>query len=313
MTDKIFGFIDDFYLENNHLRISGWMVPTVPKVDLDFFLEIDGKMITIFCYNERQDVADAYNSQSLDFINSGFDVCIPAPKTPNVKIILSYNSTLLTIYELDVNKFYKKLLSDTSIQEYNEIKISNNIFPEIIVVDNFYENPDQVRQIALQQVYEPDLRYFKGKRTTSKFLAPGTKQLFEQLIGKKITVWENHSYNGVFQYCTAEDPLVYHSDIQSFAAAIYLTPDAPVETGTSFFRSKKYPRIRKVHSNDVNYNDVFENDYYDKTKFDEVDTVGNVFNRLVIWDARLIHSASNYFGNNLQNSRLFHLFFFDTE
>ena len=54
-----------------------------------------------------------------------------------------------------------------------------------------------------------------------------------------------------------------------------------------------------------------ETGFYDKTKFELVDTAGNVFNRLVLFDAKCIHSANEYFGTNLTNSRLFHLFFFD--
>jgi hypothetical protein len=44
-----------------------------------------------------------------------------------------------------------------------------------------------------------------------------------------------------------------------------------------------------------------------------VDTVGNIFNRLVIFDGGLIHSASDYFGWDIASSRLFHMFFFNAE
>jgi hypothetical protein len=137
--------------------------------------------------------------------------------------------------------------------------------------------------------------------------------MFESLLGRKITRWTEFEYNGIFQYCTPEDPLVYHSDVQSYAAAVYLTPDAPPQCGTTFYRSKKYPDVRKVSVEDANYNDVYDNYYYDKTKFEVVDVVGNVYNRLAMWDARLIHSASEYFGKDKHDSRLFHLFFFDIE
>ena len=48
------------------------------------------------------------------------------------------------------------------------------------------------------------------------------------------------------QFCTAEDQLVYHTDSQTYAAVVFLTPDAPAECGTSFFKHKanglrKYP------------------------------------------------------------------------
>ena len=51
--------------------------------------------------------------------------------------------------------------------------------------------------------------------------------------------------------------------------------------------------------------------FYDATKFELVDSIGNVFNRLFIFDAQHIHAASQYFGTNKEDSRLFHIFFFD--
>ena len=51
--------------------------------------------------------------------------------------------------------------------------------------------------------------------------------------------------------------------------------------------------------------------FYDSTKFDIADSAGNLYNRLVIMDARCIHSAGPYFGQNKQDGRLTHLFFFD--
>jgi len=58
---------------------------------------------------------------------------------------------------------------------------------------------------------------------------------------------------------------------------------------------------------------VFKNGYLDPTEFEAVDVVGNVYNRLVLFDSQMFHAASNYFGNTLNNGRLFQLFFFDLE
>ena len=45
-----------------------------------------------------------------------------------------------------------------------------------------------------------------------------------------------------------------------------------------------------------------------------VDRVGAIYNRLVMWDAKMIHSASSYagiVGQKPEDSRLVQLFFFD--
>jgi hypothetical protein len=114
--------------------------------------------------------------------------------------------------------------------------------------------------------------------------------------------------NGVFQYCTPEDALVYHYDSQTWAAMIFLTPDAPLQTGTSFYKHKE-TGIKVAEDPDADR--AFAGGFYDATKFELIDTVGNVFNRCVIFDARQIHAATEYFGKDINDSRLFQIFFFD--
>ena len=194
--------------------------------------------------------------------------------------------------------------------------------PNVIVCDDFYEDPDSVRALALEQDYLEDLRYHKGSRTKNKYLFPWVKEKLENLLGAKIPAWMKHGYNGVFQYCPADTPIVYHSDIQSYAAVVYLTPNAPPEAGTSFLASKKVKGRRRPAStadglsleevraiNDL----IYGGNLLDKTAWEVVDVVGNVYNRLAIWDSHMLHAASCYFGTELKNSRLFHMYFFDIE
>jgi hypothetical protein len=191
--------------------------------------------------------------------------------------------------------------------------LSNNQKKKIWCVDNFYEDPLAVRQFALQQDYHHGGigRGYIGRRTFKQFLFPGLKERFEEIMGIKITKWEEHDMNGRFQTAYAGEPLVYHCDDQLWAAAIYLTPDAPPESGTTLWRHKKNKMRHKteMHSGPGGY--PFDKGFLDKTPFEPVDVIGNVFNRLVIWDAGSIHSASQYFGTKNEDSRLFQIFFFD--
>ena len=41
----------------------------------------------------------------------------------------------------------------------------------------------------------------------------------------------------------------------------------------------------------------------------QMDKIGNIYNRLILFDAKSIHAASEYFGNYKENGRLFQLFF----
>jgi len=202
----------------------------------------------------------------------------------------------------------------SKMREQNDVTINSfgvnlNTKPRLWIVDDFYADPYAVREFALNQEFEPNKNYYKGSRSKQQFIVPGTKEAFEKVIGKKITRWtETHGMCGRFQYCTAEDDLVYHCDDQTLAAMIYLSPDAPYSCGTSLFAHKKTGIRNENDFGDVN---VFEGGFYDRSKFELVDTAGNVFNRLVIFDAKCIHSANEYFGTDITNSRLFHIFFFD--
>lgn len=183
-------------------------------------------------------------------------------------------------------------------------------------VDNFYENPDEVRKFALDQDYHIGGigRGYIGNRTHQQFLFPGLKERFEEIMGQKITKWEEHGMNGRFQYCWSGQPVVYHCDRQMWGGMIYLTPDAPFECGTTLYAHKK-TRARTYNEDgyDYSWKNIPGDPHLDGTPFEPVDVHGNVYNRLAIFDASCIHSASEYFGTVKENCRLWQMFFFDTE
>jgi hypothetical protein len=186
--------------------------------------------------------------------------------------------------------------------------INLNYNKRLWVVDNFYSDPYAVREYALAQEFAADQNWYKGNRSVQQHFVPGTKREFEKIMGVKIVNWESHAMCGRFQYCTSHDEIVYHFDGQTWAAMLYLTPNAPFECGTSFYAHKE-KKIR--HESDPDSWTAFDGGFYDRTKFELVDTVGNVFNRLMIFDAKSLHAASQYFGSNIEDARLFHIFFFD--
>ena len=191
-------------------------------------------------------------------------------------------------------------------------QVSNNYTKGIWIVDNFYHDPDAIRALALEQEYDHGGidRYYIGSRTKQQFLVPGLKQEFERIMGEKITRWEEHGMNGRFQYCTEGEPLAHHCDDQKWAGMLYLTPDAPYSTGTSTFALKN-TNIR--HRDQADIRQAFRpgSKNLDRTIFEPVDILGNVYNRLVIFNAGYLHSPSEYFGFNMQNCRLWQMFFFD--
>lgn len=191
-------------------------------------------------------------------------------------------------------------------------RINNDPRPGFWVVDNFYKDPDSIRKFALEQEYHQGGigRGYIGRRTFKQFLFPELKPEFERIMGREITAWEEHGMNGRFQYNTEGEPLVYHCDSQKWAAMIYLTPDAPFETGTGTHAIKKN---RVFHNSQEGIMEAFRpgSQNLDKTILEPVDVIGNVYNRLVIFNAGYLHSALGYFGYNQDNCRLWQMFFFD--
>ena len=263
----------------------------------------------------RHDVAEFYNVSAL--LNTGFEITLNSLPSRN-------SDSILQINEEGQWKDFLRIPRDLKVtsRQLFDCEVNKNRAANFLVVDNFYVDPDRVRQFALKQTFNEHPAQHKGARTEECFRGNVLRLEFERLLNKKIFNWDEYDSNGIFQYCTAEDARVYHMDSQSYAGAIYLTPDAPPECGTSFFRSKTNNLRRppteaesKKHgkTQEELLDEIFYGGHYDKTKFELIDTVGNVYNRLVLWDAQMIHAASEYFGNTKTNSRLFHLFFFDAK
>lgn len=193
--------------------------------------------------------------------------------------------------------------------------VTQNLKKTCWIVDNFYEDPDSIRKFALEQEFVEGGfgRGFIGRRTERQFLFPGLKEKFEEIMGMKITEWESHGMNGRFQNCHSGEPLVYHCDSQKWGGMLYLTPNAPYQCGTTLYAHKQ-TRARTYYDKgwDAAWKDIPGDPHLDGTSFEPVDVLGNVYNRLVIFDASCIHSASEYFGTVMENSRLWQMFFFDT-
>ena len=137
--------------------------------------------------------------------------------------------------------YYKDTNPDESHGQVktNQFTTNPDLKHRIFVMDNFYINPEELRQFAVQQWYFDD-EGFEGLRTRKQFFFEGVKEKFETTIGKKITKWEEYGMNARFQSHKADYRPVYHCDNQTWAAAVYLNPNAPYEAGTAFYAHKKH-------------------------------------------------------------------------
>jgi hypothetical protein len=195
----------------------------------------------------------------------------------------------------------------------------------LLIQEDFYNNPQEVRDFALAQAFDITGNY-PGTRTKN-FVAPGAKENIESIVAPhagKITWFggtnNKGDYTGSFQLAYAKDRTWIHSDGNtSWAGIVYLTPDAPVSGGTGLFKHKRTgwyqsPKNEKGVVDFEYQGKVIENyEWQDYTKWEMHGMVGNKFNRLVLYRGNYFHSSLDYFGNTPQDGRLFQLFFFNTE
>lgn len=192
----------------------------------------------------------------------------------------------------------------------------------LIIIDNFYNNALDTRNYILTQDFSVKGNY-PGRRTKS-YATIELKEAIQKYVepfGGKITDFPipkddtnaDTIYNGSFQYTTSRDRSWIHIDgYNNWAGVLYLTPDAPVTSGTAFYQLYDGTSCKR----DMTIlNNKLETDKWnqDLTKWKKVDEVGNVFNRLILFDANRFHMSQDYFGDTKENGRLFQVFFFSTE
>jgi hypothetical protein len=178
----------------------------------------------------------------------------------------------------------------------------------VIIIDDFYNNPNEVRAFALSQNFSV-LGNYPGRRTVP-FINQGTKDVIQRIIqphGGNVTDWLDGpgQYTGSFQLCMKDDKTWIHADIHNIWAGVcYLSPNAPLNAGTMLYQHKatgQYEYVDSFHNG---------NDY---SAWDQVDYIANKFNRLVLYRGNIFHASHNYFGDTMETARLFQTFFFNTE
>ena len=212
----------------------------------------------------------------------------------------------------------KKVVKKTSVLNTITLPPKANL----IIIDNFYNNPYKTRKFILTQEFKVVGNY-PGKRTISfaneqlknnieKYIKPFGGKITNFPIGEKSSNG-NYNYNGSFQYTTSRDRSWFHVDgWNNWGGILYLTPNAPLNSGTGFYEYEDGTRMQdelEIRKNQK----ILDEHSQDVTKWKLVDKVGNIFNRLILFNSKHYHSSMDYFGTTKEDGRLFQCFFFDTE
>jgi hypothetical protein len=213
---------------------------------------------------------------------------------------------------------------------------------DIIIVENFYEDPFKVRDYALNELKNNSyLPYgsptWKATKTKKWNECPFKSsdiliQNIETIINEKIDIdlWrsdypehgsnednlhsvefeKNSKWNCVFHIKPITGQKLGHgvhnhvTDVwngvgeDGWVGLIYLNPNAPKDTGLFLWEN-----INK--NNNYNWMTSSEN-------WVLIDSLGSVFNRLILCRGKMPHSGADGFSNDDENGRLYQTFFFRT-
>jgi hypothetical protein len=284
------------YVKNNHHLVISWglLATNSKKINNDFlFIEypiynyLFNLNFGVSCYYTK--MYDLGKKVTLEAIESIKNI------DPNNKHILDLLNKNIYFFNLKINDENNNLLLKPPRQE-------------LIVIDNFYDNPLKIREDAINEEY-PVVGNFPGYRTNA-ILYDGIKEKFESIIGRKITYWPtgNTSYNGSFQYTTSNMKSWIHRDKTEWSAIIFLTPNPPPNSGTLLYKHLPSNQMYAYNSDDEK---LMNNDTYDLNKWELVDKIGNLFNRCILFRGKRSHISDTYFGDSITNGRLFQTFFFN--
>lgn len=193
---------------------------------------------------------------------------------------------------------------------------------DYFIIDNWYDDPYQIRKNALELLEFSKIDYrIPGIRSNyvPLELLIWNKEKLETILNKKIdeTFWIHFNCldldkvidqinfsnplsingipisntgtvvdNGRFQLITEKDKQWdAHQDTTNWASVIYLTPDSPKDCGTSFYK--------------------------EVCGLESFMSIENVFNRCIIYNSKIPHKSSKYFGTDNNTGRLSQTFFFN--
>lgn len=195
---------------------------------------------------------------------------------------------------------------------------------QVFVIDDFYADAHEVRATGLSAELLP---YEQGWFKTAAVRPDKTDDLkeearvrFEQALGRPIDHTEFHSdvggraslWNGAFNVRLSENLFALnssnvhnHTDLGQdvWAALVYLAPDGPASTGTTFWAPRHQPEAwtTPVRTFDARVR-----------RFLPVAEVPARFNRGLLFPASALHRGEPGFGADAATGRMFQTFFFRT-
>lgn len=200
------------------------------------------------------------------------------------------------------------------------------------IVDNFFDDPDEIRNYALSLPFDCPRGLYPGIRTEQISLI--NPVLYNTLNSRILSLFFNQytdtlnvTIESQFQIIPGKFETGWaHQDTdvsgRNLAGVIYLTPNAPLHAGTGIYRKLSEPNYESLRlRNEYYFNngEISNLENYKKQRdeynshFESVLDIKNVYNRLIIYDTSGFHKESAMFGTTKQDARLTLVFFMTVE
>lgn len=195
----------------------------------------------------------------------------------------------------------------------------------IIIVDDFYSNPEEVREIALSQEYpDPGDDYtYPGRNSKGQYYNDEVHQKFENIVRQPLNPADQNGYFRISLETDTHKQDVHVDPCWEWGGVIYLSDpkDCVDEGGTSFWKHNTL-HMENCPKNDEEartygfscYKEAWWTTVYgdgqDRSKWTRYFLCPMKYNRLVLFRTHLWHSHNFNFGTTLENGRLVQLFFF---
>lgn len=193
----------------------------------------------------------------------------------------------------------------------------------MIIVDDFLDNAQALRETSLRLTYPSQEGMFPGRNSVERINIEGLAQQISKVVGEPLEAMPPPQSHAKSRITLAADrgKAKVHVDPAHWSGILYLSRPQDCRGGTEFFRHRAtgtdrapyddgeaarlgFPSAKKM------VDEILSADGTDDSKWEMTQRVPMRFNRLLLLRPWLWHTAGEAFGDSVENGRLVYLMFF---
>lgn len=187
------------------------------------------------------------------------------------------------------------------------------------IIDDFYNNPDQLVAAALESVQQQGLGgNYAGVMTADSFLSAQHRDIFKKLLLEP-SIDSSTELNGKIRFSRESDAFRQNIHFDGFgktrwSGVVYLSRNHPEVDGTCFWKHRytgleELPRTVEGLAEygwktNQDLQQFLETDGTDESKWAKTLAIPYKFNRAVLFRPWLFHSPGRSFGDSLTSARM---------